>query len=322
MSQTVLIADDDPVSRRLLEVSLTNGGFQVVMAEDGMEALRILEKDNCPRLAVLDWMMPQVDGVEVCRTIRENAREPYVYVILLTAKGHQTEIIEGLEAGADDYIIKPFDMQELKARLRAGKRILELQQQLVSAREQLRVQATHDSLTGLFNRMAILEALDREMARAKRESAPLAVIMADLDHFKQINDTHGHLAGDAVLQEAARRMLATIRGYDSIGRYGGEEFLVVVPGCDLPAALVQAERLRECICAREICTGDVSLAVTMSAGVTVSAGRLRRPDQLLHDADEALYAAKSAGRNRVEGRAETAGAHARLTGVLEAADQS
>src|SRR3972149_3088554 len=163
-------------------------------------------------------MMPEADGVEVCRAIRARAREPYVYIILLTAKGHQTDIIEGLEAGADDYITQPFDLQELKARLRAGTRMLELQEQLVTAREQLRIQATHDSLTGLLNRMAILEALDREVTRANRENRTVAVMMAELDHFKFINDTHGHQAGDAVLQETARRMLASLRAYDSVGR--------------------------------------------------------------------------------------------------------
>jgi two-component system cell cycle response regulator len=169
MFDEVLIADDDPISRRLLQVSLGGGGYQVTTATDGSEALRILSQPDSPRLAVLDWLMPSLDGVEVCRLVRSSIREPYLYIILLTAKGHQTEIVEGLEAGADDYVTKPFDMQELKARLRAGKRILELQEQLVAAREQLRIQATHDSLTGLLNRMAILEALDREAARCRRE---------------------------------------------------------------------------------------------------------------------------------------------------------
>ena len=295
----VLIADDDPVSRRLLQVSLGNAGYRVVMAADGAEALRILNERDCPRLAVLDWMMPAMDGVEVCRTIRRSAREPYVYIILLTAKGHQSEIIEGLEAGADDYITKPFDLQELKARLRSGKRILELQEQLVTAREQLRIQATHDSLTGLFNRMAILEALDREVTRANRENRPVAVMMADLDYFKFINDTHGHQAGDAVLQETARRMLASLRAYDSVGRYGGEEFLVVVPGSDLPAAAELAERLRQSVSAQPVCVAGAMISTTLSLGLAVSTGKLDRPEQLLHQADEALYAAKRAGRNRV-----------------------
>ena len=300
MFESILIADDDPVSRRLLQVSLGNSGYRVAMAADGAAALRMLDERDCPRLAVLDWMMPEVDGVEVCRRIRQGAREPYIYIILLTAKGQKAEIIEGLEAGADDYITKPFDLQELKARLRSGKRILELQEHLVTAREQLRIQATHDSLTGLFNRMAILEALDREITRSNRENKPVAVIMADLDHFKDINDTHGHQAGDAVLQETARRILASLRAYDSVGRYGGEEFLVVIPGSGLDAAAELAERLRQGVSAQAVCVDGAMISTTLSLGLAVSTGEINRPEQLLQQADEALYAAKGAGRNRVE----------------------
>lgn len=300
MFEEVLIADDDPVSRRLLQVSLGNAGYRVDAAADGAEALRVLNQPDSPRLVILDWLMPGMDGVEVCRMVRASAREPYQYIILLTAKGHQTEIIEGLEAGADDYITKPFDLQELKARLRAGKRILELQEQLVSAREQLRIQATHDSLTGLFNRRAIQEALDREATRCRREKKPVGVIMADVDHFKLINDTYGHQAGDAVLQEIARRMSASLRAYDSVGRYGGEEFLVVVPGSDLAAAAELAERLRQGIAAQPVSTDSAMISVTVSLGVAVSADQPGGLDDLLRRADEALYAAKDRGRNRVE----------------------
>ncbi len=299
MFEDVLIADDDPVSRRLLQVSLGNAGYRVVMATDGDQALGILNEQESPRLAVLDWMMPAMDGVEVCRAIRKTAQEPYRYIILLTAKGHQTEIIEGLEAGADDYITKPFDLQELKARLRSGKRILELQEQLVTTREQLRIQATHDSLTGLFNRMAILETLDRELTRSIRENTPLAVIMVDLDHFKGINDTHGHQAGDAVLKETARRMLSSLRAYDSVGRYGGEEFLVVIPGSDMDAAVELAERLRLGVSAQPVSVDGTMISATLSLGLAVSTGEITRPEQLLQRADEALYGAKAAGRNRV-----------------------
>ena len=300
MFDEVLIADDDPISRRLLQVSLGGAGYQVSTAADGAEALRALNQPSSPRLVILDWLMPAMDGVEVCRAVRASARESYQYIILLTAKGHQTEIIEGLEAGADDYVTKPFDMQELKARLRAGKRILELQEQLVMAREQLRIQATHDSLTGLLNRMAILEALDREATRCRREKKPIGIIMADLDHFKSVNDTYGHQAGDAVLQETARRMLLSLRAYDSVGRYGGEEFLVVVPGSDLAAATELAERLRQAVSVQPISVEGGAVSITMSFGVAVSEDAQNRLKQLLHDADEALYAAKEAGRNRVE----------------------
>jgi diguanylate cyclase (GGDEF)-like protein len=296
----VLIADDDPVSRRLLQVSLSNAGYHAILAANGAEALRTLNAGDCPRLAILDWMMPVLDGVEVCRTIRGASREPYVYIILLTAKGHPTEIIEGLEAGADDYITKPFDMQELKARLRAGRRILELQEQLVTAREQLRIQATHDALTGLFNRGAILEILEREIARSRREHTPLAVIMADLDHFKTINDTLGHQAGDAVLREMARRMSASLRSYDFVGRYGGEEFLVVIPGSDAATAADLGERLRQNVSAEPVQVAEASISATLSLGLAISTGEIAQPEQLLQEADTALYAAKKAGRNRIE----------------------
>jgi len=294
----ILVADDDPVSRRLLQMSLSNAGYPVVTACNGADALALLEQKDGPQLAVLDWMMPEMDGVEVCRIIRKDAREPYVYILLLTARGHQTEIIQGLEAGADDYIIKPFDLHELKARLRTGKRIVELQGQLIGAREQLRVQATHDSLTGIFNRMAIMAVLEKELSRSIREGASVAVMMADVDHFKSVNDTHGHQAGDIVLRETARKMLASVRSYDSIGRYGGEEFLVIAPGCGLIAAAAQAERLREFISTQAVQVDDVAIPTTVSIGVA-AASDPSELSEVLRAADEALYRAKKEGRNRV-----------------------
>ena len=296
----VLIADDDVVSRRLLQVSLTNAGYQVQIAVDGAEALRAFEQQECPRLVVMDWMMPKMDGLEVCRAIRKLSPEPYIYIILLTSRGQQEEILEGLEAGADDYMTKPFDLQELKARVRAGKRILDLQEQIVTTREQLRVQATHDALTGLLNRRAILETLERELTRAAREGTQLSVIMGDLDHFKRINDTYGHLAGDAVLREAAQRLQASMRVYDTVGRYGGEEFLVVSPGCGLPEAAEQAERLRRRISEEAVRVPDCAIPVTMSLGVVAATAEVRQPGDLLRLADDALYAAKHSGRDRVE----------------------
>jgi two-component system cell cycle response regulator len=296
----VLVADDAPVSRRLLEIALTHEGYEVVLATDGAEALRILEQEDYPRLVILDWMMPKADGVEICRTIRKQAREPYVYFILLSAKGERSEIIEGLQAGADDYMIKPFDLSELKARVRSGRRILELEEQLVSAREQLRLQATHDSLTGLLNRAAILEMLQRELARSSREGTPVSIIAVDLDHFKSVNDTYGHQAGDAVLVEATQRMQASLRTYDAIGRCGGEEFLIVSSGCDTRTAAEQAERLRQVVAARPVQCVHGTIPVTVSLGVAAVTGDLMQADELLRVADEALYLAKRNGRNRVE----------------------
>jgi diguanylate cyclase (GGDEF)-like protein len=188
-------------------------------------------------LAILDWMMPGLDGVEVCRKVRQAGGAPYVYLIMLTGRAERRDVVQGMGAGADDYLSKPFDEQELRVRLRAGRRIVDLQ-------EALRTLATRDALTGTWNRRAILEILRRELARGAREGTPVGVVLADLDHFKRVNDTLGHLTGDAVLSEAARRIGAALRPYDALGRYGGEEFLIVLPGCDPEGASQVAERVR------------------------------------------------------------------------------
>jgi diguanylate cyclase (GGDEF)-like protein len=300
MFESVLIADDDPLSRRLLQVSLGQWGYRVTVATDGTEALWAINEQDGPQLAVLDWMMPRLDGVEVCRTIRTSGRERYVYIVLLTARGYRDEIVHGLEAGADDYITKPFHLHELRARLRTGRRILNLQEELITAREHLRIQATYDSVTGLFNRIAIQDALARELARSRREEKPVAVIMADIDHFKQINDAHGHSVGDVVLKATADRMRALFRAYDSIGRYGGEEFLIVLPGCDLAAGVEQAERMRNAICSQDVCVANATIPVSVSMGVAATTCDGPESAELLLAADKALYAAKNAGRNRVE----------------------
>jgi len=294
----VLIADDDPVSRRLLQVTLSNFGYETVLAADGAEALSLAEQDDSPRLLVLDWVMPQLDGVEVCRRIRRFGQESYFYIILLTVKGRQNEIVEGLDAGADDYITKPFDLLELKARLRAGRRILQLQEQLLSSRDQLRFEASHDAQTSLFNHGAIVEILRKEVLRSHRERTPLGLIMVDLDRFKSINDRHGHMAGDDVLKEVAKRLQAAVRPYDSVGRYGGEEFIVIAPGCGPDRCQALAERLRECVQAEPIPHHASSIPITASLGVSCVTGTTSA-DDLLRSADEALYKAKVEGRNRV-----------------------
>jgi diguanylate cyclase (GGDEF)-like protein len=300
MLESVLIADDDPLSRRLLQVSLNQWGYSVTVATDGAEALRALDEPDGPQLAVLDWMMPRFDGIEVCRTIRTSSRERYVYIVLLTARGYRDDIVQGLEAGADDYITKPFHLHELKARLRTGSRILTLQEELITARERLRIQATFDSVTGLFNRVAIQDALARELVRSRREDKPVAVLMADLDHFKHVNDTYGHPVGDVVLRVTADRMRGLFRSYDSIGRYGGEEFLVVLSGCDLATGIEQAERMRKAIYTQGVSVANTTIPVSISIGVAATTHDGRESTDLLLAADKALYAAKRAGRNRVE----------------------
>lgn len=302
----VLVADDSALARRLLTQMISGWGYEVVACADGEEAWGALHKKGAPVLAILDWMMPHLSGVELCRRIRSEAREPYVYVILLTANERQEAVVEGLAAGADDYVRKPFDEAELEVRLRAGKRITDLQGELVAARETMRSQATHDSLTGLWNRGAILDLLRRELARGQREHSALAVLMVDLDHFKKVNDTFGHQVGDAVIRESGQRILTAIRAYDAAGRYGGEEFLVVIPGCDGPTALARAEQLREAICGRPIEVEARLISQTASLGVAVRLGPTR-PEELvkagellIKAADDALYSAKARGRNRVE----------------------
>jgi diguanylate cyclase (GGDEF)-like protein len=297
----VLIAEDDMVSRRLLEATLTRWGYEVMVTRDGVEAWQVLQGPDAPPLAILDWMMPGMDGVEVCRKVRQREQELYIYLLLLTTKGRKENIIEGLDAGADDYLTKPFDPHELQVRLRTGKRIVTLQAELIEAREALRIQATHDPLTGLWNRRAILEMLGNELARSRREGLPVAVAMADLDHFKRINDTYGHVVGDTVLCEAVSRMRALLRTYDAIGRYGGEEFLVVLPGCTSQDACKLAERLRSGIAQESVKIPGGAIDVTSSLGVAASDDiSILDASALIRAADIALYRAKAEGRNRVE----------------------
>ena len=228
----VLIADDELISRRKLQALLTSWGYDVVSVEDGNTALELLKAPNAPRVGLLDWVMPGKNGVDVCSTIRRDRPEPYTYMLLLTAKDAKENIVEGLESGADDYLIKPWDPDELRARLRTGQRILQLEDRLVEARETMRFKATHDHLTFLLNRGAIVDLLERELVRTFRERGCTIVMLSDLDHFKNVNDTYGHLVGDEMLQETARRLLASVRSYDFVGRYGGEEFLIVLNNAD------------------------------------------------------------------------------------------
>jgi len=297
----VLIADDSATSRAMLRAALLKWGYEVVMAENGAEAWDILAKPDAPPMAILDWVMPHLTGPEVCSKVRETRREPYTYILLLTSKNSKDETVEGLEAGADDYIVKPFNQQELSVRLRAGKRIIELQLSLMQAREELREKASKDLLTMLPNRAAIMATLHNEIARCHRDRRTVGVALLDIDHFKKVNDTYGHFAGDAVLRETAARLKSSIRAYDQVGRYGGEEFLVVLPNCDMEQARNQADRMRQRLQEEKI-LADVGteIQVTASFGVTISDLTDRNPDIFVRVADEALYKAKANGRNRVE----------------------
>jgi diguanylate cyclase (GGDEF)-like protein len=297
----ILVAEDEPNFRRLLEEKLSTWGYDVVVAVNGIEALQILQAEDSPRIALLDWMMPGMEGVEVCRKVREKSNEPYTYIILLTSQQRDEDLVIGMEAGADDYIIKPFKHHELRLRLRAGRRIIELQHELIAARDTFRTRASHDSLTGLWNHGEILNILAQELSRAAREEKSVSVIMADIDFFKKINDTHGHLAGDVVLRTTADKMHSLMRTYDFIGRYGGEEFLVILPDCGLACAAAFAERLRLSVSSDCIDTPEGMIPVTISFGVAASSTDwLNDADSLVKAADEALYRAKEKGRNRVE----------------------
>ena len=295
----ILIADDDPISRRLLEGTLVRLGHEAVSVNDGTAAVAGLLAPGAPRLAILDWMMPGADGLAVCREVRRRS-ESYVYIILLTARDRREDMVAGFDAEADDFLTKPLDSVELRARLRSGERVLALQERLLETQAALRHQATHDHLTGLWNRRMILDALGHELNRASHEGRPLAVAVADLDHFKQVNDTHGHPAGDAVLQASAKRIQSVLRDYDAVGRVGGEEFLLLLPGCTADEARVIAERAREAIASAPIELPSGSLPMSMSLGVASTMGRPKGDAMaLLEAADAALYRAKANGRNQV-----------------------
>jgi diguanylate cyclase (GGDEF)-like protein len=295
----ILLADDEPIARTMLEHWLAGWGYQVTLARDGESALQALKDDPELRLLVVDWVMPKKDGIEVCKAIRSGPQEPYVYVVLLTAKDDKSDIIAGLDAGADDYLVKPCNPLELKVRLRAGRRVIELQEQLVKARESLRFEAMHDSLTGLLNRGAVLEQLTKELVRASRRGAPVSVLMGDLDHFKVINDSHGHVAGDAVLRETARRLKAGVRAYDSVGRLGGEEFIAVLPECDAKTGLSVAQRLCRALADSPTKYNGTAIPHSISIGVAATDQfGSARADELIRAADAALYRAKHAGRSR------------------------
>ncbi len=294
----VLVAEDDAMFRRILQSWLENWGYRVTLAGDGARAWKILQQDFPPQILILDWMMPAINGLELCRKVRERNQVPYQYILLATAKDAKQDLVTGLEAGADDYLTKPFDKSELQARLRACNRILTLQDGQIRAQEQLRFQATHDQLTGVLNRAEIMETLRRELERAAGAKTATGLLMLDIDHFKNINDTYGHLTGDAVLKEVTQRITKAVRGYDSVGRYGGEEFVVVLPGCSREQIDQGAERVRSAVDNGPVLIRDSKVVVTISIGGAVIANGSISDTEMLAAADSALYRAKAIGRNR------------------------
>jgi two-component system, cell cycle response regulator len=297
---SILVAEDSALYRHMIGSHLKEWGFDFVTVADGKAAWKLLKASDAPRLALLDWVLPEIDGIDLCRRLRSQpGHAPYTYTILLTAKSRKQEMLEAMEAGADDFLAKPFDPLELKAHLRVGKRIVDLQQKLVSANDALHFAACHDFLTGAWNRAEILAFLQRELARTRRSATPVGIVLLDVDHFKSVNDKFGHETGDFVLKEIATRLSASGREYDGVGRYGGEEFLLVIPGCDLETTVRRADQIRNLIATMPISTPHGALNVTVSMGVTVAESSTD-PESLLRNADVALYQAKRNGRNRVE----------------------
>jgi diguanylate cyclase (GGDEF)-like protein len=295
----ILIAEDDSTSRFILEGVLKKWGYRVEAVSDGRQAWERIQAEEAPRLVILDWMMPGYTGPELCAMIRENTRDedPYTYCILLSAKGEKEHIVKGMEAGADDYIIKPFDYHELRVRVRAGQRIVELQSDLREAQQKLLLQSRVDHLTGIFNRRAIFDHVWIELDRSKRENVPISIFMLDIDHFKKVNDTYGHLVGDQVLRETVKRIKEKVRTYDILGRFGGEEFLLVSSKLGREKAQDLAERVRVGIEEEPFWIAGKPIAITVSMGGITWNGR-DSMDELVNRADTALYQAKEQGRNR------------------------
>lgn len=296
---TILIADDEVVARRLLEGTLVRLGHEVLAVDNGTDATDALLSADGPRLAILDWMMPGADGLTVCRAVRQRATS-YVYLILLTARNRPEDVLLALDAEVDDFLTKPFDLLELRLRLRSAARVLDLQEGLLRTQGELHRLATQDVLTGVPNRRGVLDQLAAELQRAARSKEPVSIALLDLDEFKRVNDTYGHAAGDTMLQQATRRIRSVLRAHDLLGRYGGEEFLLVLPGCDEIAALDVADRVRSSIAGEPVSTGTLALDMTASLGIATTSDRDEGVSELIQRADRALYRAKANGRNCVE----------------------
>ncbi|WP_041077522.1 diguanylate cyclase [Thermotoga caldifontis] len=289
----VLVADDDKLYRVILEDSLKKWGYNVITAEDGYEALQMLEQPDGPQLAVIDWVMPGLEGPEVCRRVRQQRKMGYIYIILLTGKDAKEDILKGFEAGADDYMVKPFDPEIMRYKLKIGERIIRMENELFQL-------ATTDHLTGLLNRRSFMDRLEAELNRCIRLRRPLGLLIADIDFFKKINDTYGHRVGDEVLKNFAVILKKNLRAYDFAGRYGGEEFIVCLVECDIEESFKVAERLRTAIQSQPMfqTEDEREIFVTASFGVTALGQEPKNIDQLIKEADEALYEAKRSGRNR------------------------
>ncbi len=304
-SYPILLVEDNPISRKMLEKILVKEGFKVTLAENGKEALALFRKCFFP-IVLTDWLMPEMEGPELCKALRNEKPNGYVYIVLLTAKDSKDDIISGLESGADDYLIKPADRAELIARLKNGLRILDLEKSLKEANEEIRTLSITDPLTGIYNRGYLDERLPQEIKRSIRYKRSLSLILCDIDHFKAVNDNFGHVAGDTILKGFVDCITASIRDQiDWSARYGGEEFLIVLPETDFLGARHLAERLRGAVSDMRYTVGDKEVRITSSFGVSgFSPDMLLKNlsvDGMLNHVDKYLYKAKDGGRNRVEG---------------------
>jgi diguanylate cyclase (GGDEF)-like protein len=294
-----VVADDDPVGRRVLSRLLTRWGYAVSAFEDGTQALAALSGADAPRIAIVDWVMPGLDGPDLCRELRRSQRDSYLYLMLLTSRDSRQDLLEGLTAGADDYIVKPIDPPQVELRLRTATRILEMEDRLEAANRALREQVIHDPLTGVLTRGAVFDALDREVRSWRRNPDPSVCLMIiDIDRFKEVNDVHGHLVGDVVLKNVARAMTESVRPSDVVGRFGGDEFVIVLPHTDLARAEAVANRL---IAAVRDCSAVTEGAppTTISVGLA-EAREDMSVEQVVDAADQALLEAKSNGRDRIQ----------------------
>lgn len=303
----ILVIENSPITLQLIERNLHSWGYDVISYSSEEECQSIILSEDCPRVALLDWSTQEVDGLELCRMIRGRNKDSYIYTILLSSKNKPEDLVKGLDAGADDYITKPFNTHELQVRIRTGERIIQLQNDLLETRELLQQAAITDTLTGLFNRRALYQHVQQELIRSRRSESPFGLIMIDIDHFKLINDSYGHIVGDHVLKEASLRIQNSIREYDVAGRYGGEEFLVQTPDCNKSSTLRIAERIRLCFEQSPFLVSEHSIPVTVSAGYMCVNGKAFDYDieQLIHHIDKALYKAKGNGRNRIECASDT-----------------
>jgi diguanylate cyclase (GGDEF)-like protein len=304
----VLIAESNAELRQSLYDALDGWGYQVTSIEEPAGALGTIQRESPPAMVILGALTDRTSVKQLCRGIREFGEKPYIYILLLAAKGQSEDILEFLEAGADDYLTRPYDELELKARLRAGKRILDLREELRRAQATIGYQAYHDPLTGLWNRGAIIDALQRELARVRREKSPVGLLMVSIDGLKDINDKYGHMAGDAAIRATARELRASLRPYDAIGRYGGEAFVIIVTGCDSRSSLKQAERFFETLKGRTVDISqwgkfvsgkDAALPILYSIGVISGSGE-HDSETLLRALEGALRKARTEGGNKIE----------------------